>query len=171
MKTIYFVTSNEDKYKEAKVILEKVGIELKRSDFDTVEMKLATEKEVSIGKAYAALKEIKAPLIVEDTGIYFAAYSNFPGPNANVVFKGIGYEGLLKLLEGKERKAFFRTSVCFIQPNFNPVCFLGECHGRITEKVSETISFAYDAIFVPEGDKRTFSEMTKEEPNTHSQKR
>ncbi len=171
MRSVFFVTGNEDKFKEAKATLEKAGVELKKSEIEIVEKKFPTEKEVSMGKALAALRELKAPLIVEDTGIYFGAYENFPGPNANVVFKGIGYDGLLKLLEGKSRKAFFRTSVCFIQPNCNPVCFIGECPGKIADNVSDVISFAYDAIFIPDGDKRTFSEMTKEEKEKFSHRR
>ncbi|MFH1637102.1 MAG: RdgB/HAM1 family non-canonical purine NTP pyrophosphatase [Candidatus Woesearchaeota archaeon] len=171
MKEIFFVTGNNDKFEEAKVILKKVGIDLKKSDIEIVEKKFKTEKEVSIGKALSALRELNAPLIVEDTGIYFEAYNCFPGPNANVVFQGISYDGLLKLLEEKDRKAFFRTSICFIKPNSNPVCFIGECHGKIAEKVSETISFAYDAIFIPDGETRTFSEMTKEEKEKYSHRR
>lgn len=171
MKKIYFVTGNQDKFIEAKAILEKAGVELLKSTIDVVEKKLPTEKEVSIGKALAALKELKAPLIVEDTGIYFEDFKDFPGPNANVVFSGIGYEGLLKLLENKNRKAFFRTSICFIKPNFNPVCFIGECHGKISEKVSDVISFAYDAIFIPDGETRMFSEMSREEKEAFSHRR
>lgn len=171
MQQIYFVTGNNDKFMEAKAILAKAGFELLKSDISIVEKKLPTEKEVSIGKAFAAVRELKAPLITEDTGIYFEAYKDFPGPNANVVFSGIGYEGLLKLLEGKSRKAFFRTSVCFIKPNFNPVCFIGECRGIIAEKPSERISFAYDTIFIPDGDTRAFSEMTQEEKEKFSHRR
>ncbi|MDI6738306.1 MAG: non-canonical purine NTP pyrophosphatase, partial [Nanoarchaeota archaeon] len=42
------------------------------------------------------------------------------------------------------------------------------CRGRIAEKKSEIIDFAYDTIFVPEGETRTFSEMKKEEKEQHS---
>ncbi|MEA3378487.1 MAG: RdgB/HAM1 family non-canonical purine NTP pyrophosphatase [Nanoarchaeota archaeon] len=168
---LYFVTGNDDKFFEIKRILDKIGIDLKQSKINIVEKKYDTEKEVSIGKALAAVKQLNAPVIVEDTGIYFEDYNNFPGPNAHVFFDGVGHEGVLKILEGKKRGAYFRTSVAFCKPGSNPVCFIGECKGQIAEKISDVIDFAYDSLFVPDGDKRTFSEMTKEEKDKFSHRR
>ena len=171
MKDLFFVTSNRNKFEEARKALEEHSINLIISDINIPEKKYPTEKEVAIAKAYAAIKLLKAPLIVEDTGIYFEAYNNFPGPNAHIVFEGIGYEGILKLLEGKNRAAFFRTTITFIKPELNPISFTGECKGKISEKVSERVSFAYDALFMPENETRTFSEMKKEEKEVFSHRR
>ncbi len=171
MERLFFVTGNVNKFNEVKRMLAKAGIEVIQSDLPIVEKKYPTEREVSISKALSAIKVINAPVIVEDTGVYFEAYNNFPGPNAHVVFSGIGYEGLLKLLEGKERKAFFRTSVAYCRPGEMPITFIGECPGRITESVSDVIDFDYDAIFIPDGDTRTFSEMGREEKEKYSHRR
>lgn len=171
MKDLFFVTGNRDKFEEARKFLEKHDINLIISDISIPEKKYPTEKEVAISKAYAAVKLLNKPLIVEDTGIYFEAYNNFPGPNAHIVFDGIGYEGILKLLEGKNRAAFFRTTVTFIKPALNPISFTGECQGKISEKVSERVDFAYDALFIPESETRTFSEMKKEEKELFSHRR
>ncbi len=171
MQDLFFVTTNRNKFEEARKILEKHGINLQISELNIQEKKYPTEREVSISKAYAATKLLKAPLIVEDTGIYFESYNNFPGPNAHIVFDGIGYEGILKLLDGKNRAAFFSTTVTYIKPGMNPISFSGECRGKIVEKVSENISFAYDAVFMPEGAKKTFSEMTKEEKESFSHRK
>src|SRR3989338_6820693 len=171
MKDLFFVTSNRNKFEEARKALEEHSINLIISDINIPEKKYPTEKEVAISKAYAAVKLLNKPLIVEDTGIYFKAYNNFPGPNAHIVFDGIGYEGILKLLEGKNRAAFFRTTITFIKPELNPISFTGECKGKISEKVSERVSFAYDALFMPENETRTFSEMKKEEKEVFSHRR
>lgn len=171
MDELYFVTSNMHKFEEAKKILARHNIDLLISDINIPEKKFPTEKEVAVAKAYAAIKLLNKPLIVEDTGIYFESYNNFPGPNAHIVFDGIGYEGILKLLEGKDRAAFFRTTVTFIKPGMDTVSFTGECRGRISDKVSETIDFAYDSLFIPENESRTFSEMSKEEKDVFSHRR
>ena len=165
---LFFVTGNRDKYEEVKKITDRYGIELEWSDVDVVEQKLPTEKEVSIAKALSSLKILNKPVLVEDTGIYFDAYKDFPGPNAKVVMNGVGREGVLKLLEGKPRGAKFVTSFAFATPKMHPIAFVGECRGRIAEKISPIISFAYDAIFIPDGETRTFSEMTKEEKEQYS---
>jgi len=165
---LLFVTGNRNKFDEVKRITDRHGIQLEWSDLSIVEKRFKTEKEVSIAKALAALRELQRPLIVEDTGIYFKAFNDFPGANAKTVFKGIGYEGILKLLEGKPREATFVTSIAFVKPGMYPMCFIGECKGRIAEKVSDVIAFDYDAIFIPDGDNRTFSEMSKEEKEKYS---
>jgi len=61
--------------------------------------------------------------------------------------------------------------VTFIKPGMNPLSFSAECKGKINEKISEKISFAYDALFIPEGETRTFSEMTKEEKESFSHRK
>ena len=78
------------------------------------------------------------------------------------------YEGILKLLEGKNRKAFFKTVVSYAEPNKPIISFEGICHGKIAEKVSPVISFAYDPIFIPDGADKPFSEMSKEEKAEYS---
>lgn len=169
MEDIFFVTGNYDKFLEAKKILEKEGINLLKSDLKVVEKKLETIHDISVDKALTSSRMLKKPLIVEDTGIFFKAYNGFPGTNPNFVFKTIGYKGILKLLEGKNRGAYFETVVSFWEPGSQVVSFSGICEGKIAEKVSSVIGFAYDAIFIPNGEKKaTFSEMTKEEKEKYS---
>lgn len=165
---LFFVTGNRDKFEEVKKVTDRYGIELEWSDLEIVEQKLKTEKEVAIAKALAALKILNKPVLVEDTGIYFEAFKGFPGPNAKVIFEGIGISGILKLLDGSARKAKFVTSFAYGSPAFHPIAFTGECSGRIAEKPSDIIDFAYDTIFMPDGESRTFSEMKKEEKEQYS---
>lgn len=163
MKEIFFATSNADKFEEAKNILAKYGINLFLSNIRIIEKKLPTEKETAMDKALTAMQRLQKPLITEDTGIYFEAFPNFPGVNASFVFQTLGHNGILKLLENKSRKAFFRTTITYYEPNGKIVNFQGVCPGEIAKKPSKEISFAYDTIFIPEGHKKTFSEMSKEE--------
>ncbi|RME54856.1 RdgB/HAM1 family non-canonical purine NTP pyrophosphatase [Candidatus Woesearchaeota archaeon] len=170
-KRLFFVTTNDHKFEEVRLMLEKHDIELLQSKIPIVEKKYDSEKEVSISKALAAVKQLNAPLIVEDTGIYFEEYNNFPGPNAHVVFSGIGFEGILRLLENKKRGAFFRTTIAYCKPGQMPVTFTGVCKGEIAEQVSDVINFDYDALFIPEGETRTFSEMSKQEKEQYSHRK
>lgn len=168
---VLFVTGNRNKFEEVKLMAEKHGINLLWSDLDVVEHKYDSVKEVSIAKALSAVKILDKPLIVEDTGIFFKDFKNFPGANAKVVINGIGIDGILKVLEGKNREATFVTSFAFAKPGIHPITFVGECDGKISEKPSDIIAFAYDTIFIPDGDSRTFSEMTKEEKEKYSHRR
>ena len=105
--------------------------------------------------------QLNAPVIVEDTGIYFKAYNKFPGENPNGAFKSIGYEGLMRLLKGKTRKAEFRTAVAFCQPNKTPMLFVGKVEGMIGKGVRQRKMKCqpFDRIFIPQGYKKTYAEL------------
>lgn len=167
---IYFVSSNPGKIREVKQILSKFGIKVETKRVELPEIKSESQEEISKEKARVASGLLNAPVIVDDTGIYFEAYTNFPGTNPKFVFFGIGYKGIFKLLKGESRKAYFKTTVAYCEPGKEPVTFVGLCKGRIAEEVRGEIDeeLPYDNIFIPEGETRTFAEMSKEEKAKYS---
>ena len=161
-----FVTSNRHKYEEVKDILSEFGIDVVWKNIELPE----PEGEIdSIAKAKAkhAAEILKSPAAVDDTGVFFEAYNNFPGPNPKFVFNGIGYEGIMRLLKGKSRKAYFRTAVGYCEPGKKPVVFDGVMKGEITEEVfdKEKDVLPYMRIFVAEGHDNVISSIPAEEKN------
>ena len=57
-------------------------------------------------------KSCKKPLIVDDAGIFFDGFNQFPGALAKYVMQGIGIKGILKLIQNKQ-KAAFRNVITF----------------------------------------------------------
>jgi XTP/dITP diphosphohydrolase len=169
-KKIFFVTTNNEKVKEICLQLEKFGIEVEGKSIELPESKSYDQEEVAKEKARIAAKELGQPVITEDTGLYLEAYENFPGTYSKFVFLGVGLNGILKLLEGKPRNAHFETIVGYCEPGSEPMIFVGICKGEITEEVHQPITHGvpYDSIFIPDGESRTFSEMTKEEKAKYS---
>lgn len=170
MKKIYFLSSNKGKIEEVKLHLKRFGIKVIGRKMEIKEDKFEKQERIAKEKARKAAKLIKKPVIVEDTGLYLNAYKNFPGINARFVFRCIGLKGILKLLEGKTRKAYFKTVVAYCRPNDKPIIFTGICKGRISTKIRKPVipKLPYDSIFIAEREKRTFSEMTKEEKAKYS---
>ena len=75
---------------------------------------------------------------------------------------------ILKNLEGESnRKARFRTVIALILGG-KEYLFEGIVEGAIIDHMSGTEGFGYDPMFVPEGDTRTFAEMSAEEKNAIS---
>lgn len=169
MKSIIFVTSNKGKAEEAKKILKTFGIEVIWKTLEVPEIQSDSLEDISLGKANDAFEKIKKPLIMEDTGIIFNEYNNFPGPYSKYAFHSLGYTGILKLLNGSERSAQFKTVVTYIEKNKSKQ-FIGTCKGRITERIAEPVDekLPYDAMFIPDGDNRCFSQMSKEEKAKYS---
>src|SRR5690606_38584251 len=69
-------------------------------------------------------------------------------------------EKLLKNLEGvTNRKARFRTVISLIRDGVEHQ-FEGICEGTIARAPSGTGGFGYDPVFIPEGETRSFAEMS-----------
>ena len=70
-------------------------------------------------------------------------------------------------LSAAQRSARFRTAIHLIV-NGKEVTLEGACKGHIALQQSGTEGFGYDPIFIPEGEDKTFSEMSSEEKNSMS---
>ena len=155
----YFVTGNQKKYEEVKHLFEEGGIEIEWLNEPKPEP--ADEWDIKVVAEYAAevlANKHQKPVVVEDTGFFFKAYNHFPGPHSKFVFHSIGYEGLLKLLDGKDRSASFRIVASFCMPGEKPVSFEGVMDGKVTEEVhgDEASSMPFDRIFIPEGQEKAW---------------
>ena len=166
---ILFATSNHQKVAQARLALP--DFEVEQLDADVFEIKSLSLDETIERKAIDTFALVKKPVVVEDTCLFFNAYENFPGTYSKFCYQTLGLDGLLKLLEGKDRKATFVSSVAFIEQGMNkPIVFTGEIKGRISEKpVGEIIyKMPYATIFIPSGSNKTFNELTSEEKNAVS---
>lgn len=95
-------------------------------------------------------------------GVYSARYA---GPQKN---PADNMALLLSELKDKSnRRARFRTVICLIREG-KEYLFEGIVNGEIIEQARGTEGFGYDPIFVPEGYKITFAEMSMDEKNTIS---
>ena len=160
-KNIYLVTSNSSKYFEIKKTLNQQNISLQRIDFDIPEIKSEKIEEVIIDKTLKAYQKTKKPVITDDTGIFFSEYNNFPGTHSRFAYIGLGYKGIFRLLKNNNR-AYFKTYIGYMDSSLKtPKLFSGMCKGRLIKKKLGKIrpKMPYDAIFIPDGSKDTFSQM------------
>ncbi|AIY90856.1 XTP/dITP diphosphatase [Geoglobus acetivorans] len=163
---VRFITSNKGKFEEMKHIGEKYGI-----DVEWVSMEYLEPQGSSL--EFVARKSIemigaKPPFFIEDSGLFIEALNGFPGVYSSYVFKTIGNEGILKLMEGVEnRKARFVCVIAYTDGNEMQI-FTGEVEGEIAHEARGEAGFGYDPIFEVSG--RTFAEMG-EEKNAVSHRR
>lgn len=113
--------------------------------------------------------KLHQPCFADDTGLEVAALNGGPGvytaryageskdPEANMT-------KLLKEINGKERKARFRTVVALIVDG-NLYKFEGILNGSIAENRCGVGGFGYDPVFIPDGYDRTLAEITLDEKN------
>ncbi len=166
---VLFVTSNEGKFKEAKSIGSKYGIEVEWLEEEYLEPQGNDLEEIAKKSAELLAERIREPFFIEDSGLFIEALNGFPGPYSSFVFKTIGNEGILKLMKGIEnRKAYFLAVIAFFDGE-RVLTFKGKVEGRIAEEMRGDKGFGFDPIFEYGG--RTFAEMGEEKNEVSHRRR
>jgi len=161
MKEILFVTSNSHKVTEANMIGQLFGVSFSQVNLMYPEIRSDSVREVAQEGAKYAFEKLQRPIIVEDSGLYIESLNGFPGAYSGLVFKKIGFEGILKLMDGlDDRKAQFVSAVGYCDRDIIEV-FEGVVDGHITLEPRGKSGFAYDPVFEPSGSKKTFAEDHK----------
>ncbi len=170
MKDLYFITSNKGKFNEAanRLIQEDIKVIQKNLGYPEIQAN-SLEDVVNFGVNYV-IKKIHKPFIIEDAGIFINYLNDFPGVYSADVFYKIGLKGILKLLEDvkKNRDAYFKSVIAYVDSNKKINIFNGDCFGMIGFEEAGSNGFGYDPIFIPNGENNTFAEMTVDEKNRFS---
>lgn len=162
---IYFVTTNDGKYEEVKKMLPEHDIIRKNMTYPEIQAD-RPEEVAKFGMDFLS-KKLDGNIMLEDSGLFVQSLNSFPGVYSAYVFKSIGNDGILKLMEGVEdRRAYFKSVIAFYDGEVR--FFEGICKGVISETKKGGNGFGYDPIFIPEGKTKTFGEMEREEKNEYS---
>ena len=170
---ICFASNNEHKIAEVKQIAQNYEI-VSLNEIGCLEELPETRDTLegnSLQKAEFVFDNFKVPCFADDTGLEVEALNNAPGvysaryagPQRNAQDN---IDLLLENLDGKSsRRARFRTVIALVGFESAPLLFEGIIDGSITMARRGTSGFGYDPIFLPDGYKKTFAEMTLAEKN------
>ncbi len=99
---------------------------------------------------------------MEDSGLFIPTLKGFPGPYSSYIYKTLGLEGVLRLMDNsQDRKAYFQSTIAIRLEDGTSRTFSGRVYGTISRRVRGKSGFGFDPIFVPRGESRTFGEMTQ----------
>ena len=159
---LHFVTSNPNKFRELSELLE---LNLSHIDLDLQEIQTTDLHELVKFKIRKAYEYAQAPVIVEDTSLYFVAWNELPGPLIKFFLKNLGLSGIVRALD-----EFNNNSACavcclgFTKDGERIQLFEGKINGFIVNPRGSQ-NFGWDAIFLPEGHQQTFGQMSLKEKN------
>ena len=162
---VFFASSNVHKYDEAEKILSEFGIKLDFYQTNLVEIQDDSLSKIALQKALDAYDKCKKPVIVEDDGLFIDSLSGFPGPFSSYVFKTIGNNGILKLVEDN-RGAKFRAVIAYCDSNKKPKLFEYSISGKISKNLQGK-GWGYDPIFIPEKQNKTYAELAEKNKISH----
>ena len=157
---LHFVTSNPNKFRELSELLES---NVTRIEIDLQEIQTTDLHELVKFKLRQAYEHVKAPVIVEDTSLYFEAWKELPGPLVKYFLKNIGLSGMVRALdEFSNNSASASCCLGFTKDGKSMHLFEGKVKGNIVEPRGSQ-HFGWDTIFLPAGYQRTFGEMSSQE--------
>jgi XTP/dITP diphosphohydrolase len=156
-----FVTGNDSKYNEAKVIIP----DLLRYNLDLVEMQETDPEKIIRDKLEQAKRDERThkhyPIVVEDVSLYLEFMRPFPGPLIKFFIRDKGLDWLYK--QAQLNNDYRAEVVCMLgyAPNPSTVHIVkSSVPGTIVSPRGET-TFAWDPIFVPRGETLTYAQMGK----------
>lgn len=165
---ILFITGNVNKIEEVRAI---TGLSIVAKNLDIPEIQSLDVEEVAKEKALEAFNMTRQPVVVDDTGMSIEALNGLPGALITWFLKTLKPEGIVKLLaQEKNRKASVTTCIAYADQG-GAVTFVGTVHGEIAISLRGESNFGYDPIFIPEGHKKTYAEIGKEEKNQISMRK
>lgn len=167
---VFFVTSNINKFHEARSVFARYKLATAMLKMVTVEIQDDNLENIAQASAMDASKNLRLPIIVEDSGFFIKALKGFPGPYSSYVYQTVGTSGILKLMkETDNRDASFFSVITYCSPTEAPISFRGKSDGKVPWQERGGLGFGFDPIFEPDGgNQRTFAEMTITEKNVHS---
>lgn len=133
---------------------------MERLDLDLSEPQALDPEVVAREKVQLAWERLRRPVLVEDSGLEILAWGGFPGALVKWLEKSAGLDGIVRMLEPfPDRSA---RAVCVIA-GFDGEHLLtarGVTEGAIARPAPRGAGgFGWDAIFVPQGSKKTFAEL------------
>ena len=171
---IVVATHNKGKLAEIRDLLAPHGIEAVSAgdlglpepveDGDTFEANAAI-------KALASATASGLPALADDSGLCVVALDGEPGIHSarwagedrDFARAMRNIEELLAARGATDRRGYFVAALCLAWPDGHTETVRGEIHGTLVWPPRGTAGFGYDPMFLPEGETRTFGEMSAEE--------
>jgi non-canonical purine NTP pyrophosphatase (RdgB/HAM1 family) len=167
---IAFVTSNPGKAREASHFL---GRPVVAVPLDLPEIQSLDFAEVARAKAVAAAAALGRRVLVEDSGLEVKAWGRFPGPMTKWITQSpLGQEGFARMLDPfPDRRATAVSVLAMADRGERPedvLIAVGRREGSLAPSPRGAGGFGWDVLFIPQGETRTYAEMSAEEKNLDS---
>jgi XTP/dITP diphosphohydrolase len=168
MMKLVFATNNDHKLKEIKHLLGNSFTLLSLKEINItgdIPEDSPTLEENALFKAKYIHSATGLDVFADDTGLEIEALGGNPGVHSarfagNQKDFSANTKKVLHLMEGeKNRNARFRTVIALII-NEKEYIFEGIVSGRIGFETKGSGGFGYDPVFIPDGEKLTFAEMS-----------
>jgi len=159
------VTGNRGKIAEARRV---VGPHLEAVEVDLPEIQSLDLLAVLRAKGDEAWRRLGRPLVVEEAGLELAALNGFPGPLVKWMLDAVGAAGLARTaIALGDPRAIARCALLY-RDALRTVIAEGTTEGVLVLPARGVHGFGWDPVFQPDGETRTFGELTGDEKDAVS---
>lgn len=155
-----FITGNESKAKE---LSRHLSIQVDHKKIDLEEIQSLSLKEIVIHKAISAYAHIGTPVLIEDTSLTFHALGNLPGPLIKWFLQELDTQGLSDLVSQYSDHTASAEVLYAYYDGKDFYTFGNVVKGSISVSPRGSNGFGWDSIFIPNGHRLTWAEMSDEE--------
>ncbi|MBI3860014.1 MAG: non-canonical purine NTP pyrophosphatase [Thaumarchaeota archaeon] len=160
MSEAWFATSNDHKYAEARFVLRRTDVVLRRLNTKGDEVQSDDPGRIASLAASQSHRLSRKPVFTEDTALFVPSLGGFPGTYASHAYSTLGMDRFLKLVPRDERRAVFVSAVAYCDSEHPPRVFIGRLEGNISRKESGSNGFGFDPVFAPSGSAKTLAQLT-----------
>ena len=162
MEEFLFATSNTNKYKEAQAIF---GHPLRQIVIELDEIQAAEPRDVIKHKAKQAYELLGKPVIVEDVGLHFEWWNGLPGALIKWFLEHMGKEGILDATKHITNRKVKAVCCVGLFDGTEYVIYEGIVSWSLAESIEGETQFGRDPLFIPEGETKSYAQMSPEEKN------
>jgi inosine triphosphate pyrophosphatase len=164
MPTIYVVTGNPHKLASFQRHLHDFDFEM--VDIDLPEIQSLSAREIITDKVKRAYEQVGKPVVVEDVSAGLDNLGGLPGPFIKFFEERLGKDALYQL--GGAVAPVTVISTIGYYDGSELIIAEGLVHGSTVAPRGEN-GFGFDSCFVPDGQTKTYAEMTNAEKDSISQ--
>ncbi|MFQ5349671.1 MAG: non-canonical purine NTP pyrophosphatase [Thermoanaerobaculia bacterium] len=154
------VTGNPNKLVETRRLC---GHDLAAAAVDLPEIQSLDLAEVLEAKADEAYRRLARPVIVEETGLELAAMNGFPGPLVKWMLEAVGTAGVARAALAMGDGAARAHCMLLFYDGRHRQTAEGATTGTLVLPPRGDAGFGWDPVFQPDGEERTYGEMTAAE--------
>ena len=156
MPTIYVVTGNPHKLASFERHLKDYSF--KSVDIDLPEIQSLDSHAIITDKVERAYDEVGKPVLVEDVSVALEALNGLPGPFIKFFEERMGPDAIFQLVTGKSLAATVTSTIGYYDGS-KLIITQGVVHGTAVAARGEN-DWGFDACFLPDGQTKTYGEMT-----------
>lgn len=126
---LYFISSNNHKFKNAEHFLLPLGIEIEQKSVEVDEIQATTIERVALDKADKVFEILQKPLISTDHGWFIPGLNGFPGPYMKFMNDWLTPQNFLDLFAHLEDRRILMQEVVVYRDETQKKLFMIDHHG------------------------------------------